>query len=105
MMPSHLNSKPRAETLLQCGTLHSMKRLKIIAHRGASGYAPENTLAAFRKAIQMGADMVEFDVHALSSGEVVLMHDHRVNRTTNGKGYVLKHSFADLRLLDAGDKA
>jgi glycerophosphoryl diester phosphodiesterase len=79
-----------------------MKALKIIAHRGASGYAPENTLIAFRKALQMGADMVEFDVHALPSGEIVLMHDNRVNRTTNGKGYVLQHGFAELRSLDAG---
>jgi glycerophosphoryl diester phosphodiesterase len=76
--------------------------MKIIAHRGASGYEPENTLAAFRKAIQLGADMLEFDVHALPSGEVVLIHDHRINRTTNGIGYVLQHSFDELRSLDAG---
>jgi glycerophosphoryl diester phosphodiesterase len=76
--------------------------MKIIAHRGASGYEPENTLASFRKAIQLGADMVEFDVHALPTGEVVLIHDHRLNRTTNGRGYVLKQSFDELRSLDAG---
>lgn len=50
----------------------------------------------------MGADMIEFDVHALPSGEVILIHDHRVNRTTNGKGYVLEHDFGGLRALDAG---
>jgi glycerophosphoryl diester phosphodiesterase len=77
--------------------------MKIIAHRGASGHAPENTLAAFKEALKQGVDMVEFDVHALASGEVILMHDHRVNRTTNGKGYVQKLNFSDLRKLNAGD--
>ncbi len=77
--------------------------MKIIAHRGSSGYAPENTIRAIKKAVEQGADMVEFDVHALPSGEVILMHDHRVNRTTNGLGYVLHHKFDDLRLLNAGD--
>jgi glycerophosphoryl diester phosphodiesterase len=76
--------------------------MKIIGHRGASGYYPENTLTSFKKALEMGVDMIEFDVHALPSGEVVVMHDHRINRTTNGMGYVLNSSFADLRLLDAG---
>lgn len=76
--------------------------MRIIAHRGASGYEPENTLAAFRRAIELRADMIEFDVHALSSGEVVLIHDHRVDRTTSGKGYVLGHAFDELRRLDAG---
>ena len=76
--------------------------MKIIAHRGASGYAPENTILAFEKAIEMGADMIEFDVHALSTGEVVLIHDHRINRTTNGIGYVSQLSFDGIRRLDAG---
>lgn len=77
--------------------------MKIIAHRGASGYAPENTLAAFKKALLMDVDMIEFDVRALSSGEVILMHDHRLNRTTNGTSYIHTYSFADLRKLNAGD--
>jgi glycerophosphoryl diester phosphodiesterase len=78
--------------------------MKIIAHRGASGYAPENTIAALKKALQYNIDMIEFDVHALPSGETILMHDHRINRTTDGTGYVLQHTFADLRHLDAGEK-
>jgi len=77
--------------------------MKIIAHRGASGYAPENTLAAIKKALLMNVDMIEFDVHTLPSGEVILMHDHKLNRTTNGTSYVLNHTFADLRRLNAGD--
>jgi glycerophosphoryl diester phosphodiesterase len=76
--------------------------MRIIAHRGASGYEPENTLAAFRRAIDMRADMIEFDVHVLTSGEVVLIHDLRVNRTTNGRGYVAHHQFEEIRRLDAG---
>ena len=77
--------------------------MKIIGHRGARGHAPENTLASMQKAIDLGADMVEFDVYALPSGEVVLMHDHRVDRTTSGDGRVLSHAFESLRQLDAGD--
>lgn len=76
--------------------------MRIIAHRGASGYEPENTLAAFRRAVDMSADMIEFDVHVLASGEVVIMHDLRVDRTTNGRGYVAHYRFEELRGLDAG---
>ena len=76
--------------------------MKIIAHRGASGYAPENTLAAFEAAIKLDSDMIEFDVHALPSGEVMLIHDHRINRTTDGVGYVVEQSFDGLRRLNAG---
>lgn len=74
----------------------------IIAHRGASGHAPENTLSSIKKALELGVDMVEFDVHALPSGEVILMHDLRVNRTTNDTGYVHEKTFTELRALDAG---
>ena len=57
----------------------------ILAHRGASGYAPENTLEAFRLAMDMGADGFELDVHLSLDGELVVIHDERVDRTTNGK--------------------
>ena len=59
---------------------------KIIAHRGASGQAPENTLAAIRKAMAIGVDMIEIDVRQTRDGAIVLMHDRTLNRTTNGKG-------------------
>ena len=59
-----------------------------IAHRGASSYAPENTVAAFELAIQMGARHIELDVHATSDGHVVVIHDDAVDRTTNGSGPV-----------------
>ena len=75
----------------------------IIGHRGAMGYAPENTLASFRKALQLQVDMIEFDVYALHDGSVVVIHDPFVNRTTNGSGMVMKKSLKELRALDAGD--
>jgi glycerophosphoryl diester phosphodiesterase len=74
-----------------------------IAHRGASGYEPENTLAAFKKALELGVDMVELDVYVLEDGNVVVIHDKKVNRTTNGKGYVRNKTVNELKQLDAGN--
>jgi glycerophosphoryl diester phosphodiesterase len=74
----------------------------IIAHRGASGLAPENTLAAFRLAIALGADGVEMDVQLSADRRAVVLHDARVNRTTNGAGRVTNLTLDDLRRLDAG---
>lgn len=73
-----------------------------IAHRGASGYAPENTRAAFELAIEMGADRIETDVRGASDGELVLVHDQAVARTTDGHGPVADYTLAELRALDAG---
>ncbi len=78
--------------------------MKIIAHRGASGHLPENTLAAFAHAIDMGADMIELDVYCLRSGELVVIHDKTVNRTTNGSGKVEHYNLEELRILDAGQR-
>ena len=74
----------------------------IIAHRGASAYAPENTLAAFDKALDLGAADVEFDVHFSADGQVVVIHDDTVDRTTNGSGAVAALTLAQLKSLDAG---
>lgn len=73
-----------------------------IAHRGASGEAPENTLAAIRRAIELGAPWVEVDVQACADGLVVI-HDETLERTTNGHGPVAAQPLAALRALDAGD--
>lgn len=73
-----------------------------IAHRGASSYAPENTVAAFDLAIQMGVRHLELDVHCSSDGHVVVIHDETVDRTTNGSGPVASHTLAALQALDAG---
>jgi glycerophosphoryl diester phosphodiesterase len=79
-----------------------MPRPQIIAHRGASGEAPENTLAAFRRALAIGVDAVELDVHLSADGEPVIIHDPVLARTTDGSGLVSEHTTAALRRLDAG---
>jgi glycerophosphoryl diester phosphodiesterase len=80
------------------------KEMLSIAHRGASGYAPENTQAAFKKGLELGADYLEFDVHLSKDGELVIIHDEKVERTTNGKGFVRDFTLAELNELDAGGK-
>lgn len=74
----------------------------MIAHRGASGFAPENTLAAFGLAVALGADGVEMDAQLSADGKVVVIHDARVNRTTNATGPVASFTAAELQELDAG---
>jgi len=75
-----------------------------IAHRGASGTFPENTLSAFRAAIDAGADMCELDVQLTRDGAVVVIHDDTVERTTDGVGEVVKLTLEELKRLDAGAK-
>lgn len=74
----------------------------IFAHRGASRYIPENTQAAFERAIDLGADAVEFDVKLTKDQQVVIIHDKLLDRTTNGSGSVNKHTLSELKKLDAG---
>lgn len=74
----------------------------VIAHRGASAYAPENTLAAFRLAAEQGADAIELDVDLTRDGHVVVMHDATVERTTNGHGRVADLTLDEIRHADAG---
>ncbi|MCK4813627.1 MAG: glycerophosphodiester phosphodiesterase [Candidatus Marinimicrobia bacterium] len=80
-----------------------MHKTTIIAHRGASGYAPENTLAAFKAALDMKVDAVECDVQICRSGEVVVFHDRRLKRITGERGKVKRKKLACLRRLDAGN--
>jgi glycerophosphoryl diester phosphodiesterase len=74
----------------------------LIAHRGASGHAPENTLSSFKKAVSLGATFIETDLQLTRDARLVAIHDETVNRTTNGKGAVHDMTLADLRRLDAG---
>jgi glycerophosphoryl diester phosphodiesterase len=74
----------------------------LIAHRGGSLEAPENTMAAFRYAIDLGMKFIELDVQMSSDGELVVIHDETVDRTTDGHGAVGNHTFEELRKLDAG---
>lgn len=77
-------------------------RVDTIAHRGASGYAPENTMAAFRKAVEMKADYIEIDVQVTKDGHLVVIHDTTVDRTTDGTGKVGSLTLDEIRELDAG---
>jgi len=74
----------------------------VIAHRGFSGQYPENTIVAFQKAIDLGCDMIELDVHFSKDNEIVVIHDDKLDRTTNGKGRVYDFSLKEIRNLDAG---
>jgi glycerophosphoryl diester phosphodiesterase len=74
----------------------------VIAHRGASGHAPENTLAAFRRAVALGATFIEADLQLTRDSHFVAMHDGTVNRTTNGQGKIHDMTLTELRRLDAG---
>ena len=83
-------------------TWWSGARPLIFAHRGASHAAPENTLPAFRRAVNVGADGVELDVHLTRDGVPVVIHDETVNATTDGTGRVTEMTLAEVKALDAG---
>ena len=74
-------------------------RIIKIGHRGAAGHSPENTLASFQKALDLKVDMIEFDLHLCKSGELVVMHDEELNRTTNGQGYISQKTLPELKSL------
>ncbi len=82
--------------------LEKLPQPVVFAHRGASAWAPENTLAAFRLAVEHGAPAIELDVKLTADRQVVVLHDQTVDRTTNGHGDLSQFTLADLRKLDAG---
>lgn len=71
-------------------------------HRGAAGYYPENTMLSFQKAVEMGADIIELDVHLSKDGVPVIIHNHTLDETTSGQGIVADHTLQQLKQLDAG---
>lgn len=75
---------------------------QVIGHRGAAAYAPENTMPAFQKALQLGCHWVEFDVMLSQDGEVFVFHDDSLQRTTNGQGYLASQPASYIKSLDAG---
>jgi glycerophosphoryl diester phosphodiesterase len=83
-------------------TTGELRQVDVVAHRGATGYAPENTIAAFDKGVEMKADYIEIDVQRSKDGELVIIHDTTVDRTTDGTGYVKDLTFEQIRSLDAG---
>ncbi|WP_294531372.1 glycerophosphodiester phosphodiesterase [uncultured Fusobacterium sp.] len=77
---------------------------KIFAHRGYSGKYPENTMIAFKKALECGVDGIELDVQLTKDGEVVIIHDETIDRTTTGKGFVVDYTYEELERFDASFK-
>lgn len=77
---------------------------QVIAHRGGRRWAPENTLAAFRKSIEAGADGIELDIHRCKSGELIVIHDEDIERTTDGSGLIKDMTLTELRKYSAGVK-
>lgn len=87
--------------------VHPVRKVELeglitVAHRGASSYAPENTMPAFQKGLALGADFLECDVHLSKDGKLIVIHDKRVDRTTNGTGAVRDFTLKELKQLDAG---
>ncbi len=76
--------------------------MKIFAHRGASGHAPENTMEAFKLAYEMGADGIELDVQLTADNVLVVIHDENIKRTSSGEGLVMNKTFAELNAYDYG---
>jgi glycerophosphoryl diester phosphodiesterase len=85
----------------RAGSVRPRRLMLAIAHRGASGYEPENTLRSVARAIVLGTDWIEIDVQ-LVDGELIVLHDETLDRTTNGSGIAAQQSFDYLRTLDAG---
>jgi glycerophosphoryl diester phosphodiesterase len=77
-------------------------RVLVVAHRGLSAEEPENTMRSFRRAAEVGCDLIEFDVHLSRDGVPVVIHDDTLDRTTNGRGLVRDRTLDELRRLDAG---
>ena len=80
----------------------SPENIYVAAHRGWSSHYPENTLLAFEKALELGVDQLEFDLHMTKDGQLVLMHDHKLARTTGAEGLVCDYTLEELKKLDAG---
>jgi glycerophosphoryl diester phosphodiesterase len=97
-----LGPRGEAEFLVRARKSQLDHPVHIAFHRGANRYAPENTLASIKKAVEFGADYIEFDIRTTSDGHHVLMHDRTVSRTTNGTGAVSELRLEQIRRLDAG---
>jgi glycerophosphoryl diester phosphodiesterase len=91
-----------ANCLTQCLAKKGDDGMDLMAHRGASGLAPENTLAAFALCLEHQPEWIELDVHASADGEIIVMHDATVDRTTDGSGAIAALTLAQIKALDAG---
>lgn len=96
-------SRTVVNSVLPVGGFKSAQGFFVIAHRGASFSAPENTMPAFNKAVEMKADMIELDVLLTRDNVPIVFHDEKLNRTTNGKGPVARFLYRELQEMDAGN--
>jgi len=104
-MSTEANARPDWATLKGIPVSRvSTRKPIIVGHRGAAGLAPENTLAAFRTAADLGIDGVEFDVQRTRDGHLVVFHDETVERVTDGQGSIATMTLAEVKTLDAGNK-
>lgn len=77
-----------------------MNNCKVLAHRGASAYAPENTMEAFRLAVEQGADGFEIDINLSKDGEIVVIHDDSIDRTSDGQGDITSYTLEELKAFN-----
>ena len=80
----------------------SVNHIYVAGHRGLSARYPENTMPSFRAALEAGLDMIELDVHRTKDGQLIVMHDHTVDRTTDGTGPIAEKTLEEIKALDAG---
>ncbi|MBJ8083698.1 glycerophosphodiester phosphodiesterase [Bacillus cereus group sp. N14] len=92
----------KANELKYTKAINQLNHIKNIAHRGASAYAPEHTIAAYKLGQQLRGDYIEIDLQMTKDGHLVAMHDETVNRTTNGTGLVKEHTLEEIKQLNAG---
>ena len=78
-----------------------MKKTKVLGHRGCAGLEPENTMRAFKRALDLGVDFIEFDIRMTKDKKLVVIHDEKLDRTTNGMGFVRDFNFEKIRKFDA----
>ena len=97
-------ASPNKATVVPTFVAGKQPRVLAVAHRGGAALAPENTLAAFDNALKIGVDMVECDVHLSKDGELIVMHDSDVSRTTDGAGQITQMTLAEIRRLNAAAK-
>lgn len=103
--PTSAPSAPTsAPTVAPTSTPHAPRKPLVVAHRGGAALAPENTLGAFEHALKLGVDMLECDAHLSKDGEIVIMHDPDVTRTTDGRGQISDLTLAELKKLNAAAK-
>ena len=96
------SDQARTKSRREAGAGAALRLPQVIGHRGAAAAAPENTLASIRKAKELGASWIEFDVKLTRDGQAILFHDDRLERTTDGRGAVAATTLAEIKRLDAG---